>query len=80
MRYTFKKAASGGGGTAVGDTDMAEITKDGNEQAKADPAAAPKKPYHKPAFRYERVFETMALSCGKRDPTEFQCRFNRKTS
>ncbi len=39
-----------------------------------------KKPYQKPAFRYERVFETMALSCGKKSPTEFQCRFNRKNS
>jgi hypothetical protein len=39
-----------------------------------------KKPYQKPEFRYERVFETMALSCGKVSPTEFQCRFNRKTS
>jgi hypothetical protein len=39
-----------------------------------------KKPYQKPTFQYERVFETMALSCGKRDATEFQCRFNRKTS
>jgi hypothetical protein len=41
---------------------------------------ARKKPYQKPEFRYERVFETMALSCGKVSPTEFQCRFNRKTS
>jgi hypothetical protein len=41
---------------------------------------AGKKPYQKPEFRYERVFETMALSCGKVSPTEFQCRFNRKTS
>ncbi len=24
-----------------------------------------KKPYTKPAFRFERVFETQALSCGK---------------
>jgi len=28
-------------------------------------AAAPKKPYLKPAFLAERVFETMALSCLK---------------
>ncbi len=27
--------------------------------------AANKKPYQKPAFRYERVFETSALSCSK---------------
>ena len=26
---------------------------------------SPKKPYKKPEFRYERVFETMALQCGK---------------
>jgi hypothetical protein len=39
-----------------------------------------KKPYQKPEFRFEKVFETMALSCGKVTPTEFQCRFNRKTS
>jgi hypothetical protein len=39
-----------------------------------------RKPYQKPAFRFERVFETMALSCGKMTSTQFQCRFNRKTS
>jgi hypothetical protein len=38
------------------------------------------KPYHKPAFRFERVFETMALSCGKVNTTQRQCRFNRKNS
>jgi hypothetical protein len=39
-----------------------------------------RKPYQKPAFRFERVFETMALSCGKTEPTQSHCRFNRKTS
>lgn len=39
-----------------------------------------KKPYQKPEFRFERVFETMALSCGKISPTQFQCRFNTKNS
>jgi len=39
-----------------------------------------KKPYEKPSFRHERVFETMALACGKISPTQFQCRFNRKSS
>ncbi len=34
---------------------------------------AKKKPYVKPAFRSERVFETMALSCGKTISTEGQC-------
>ncbi len=39
-----------------------------------------KKPYTKPAFRFERVFVTSALTCGKTDPTEFLCRHNRKVS
>ena len=39
-----------------------------------------KKPYSKPAFRFERVFETTALRCGKIQTTQFQCRLNRKTS
>jgi hypothetical protein len=43
-------------------------------------ARARRKPYLKPAFRFERVFETMALSCGKVNSTQGQCRFNRKTS
>jgi len=39
-----------------------------------------KRPYRKPSFRYERVFETMALSCGKIDATQAQCKFNKKVS
>ena len=39
-----------------------------------------KKPYQDPAFRFERVFETMALACGKIQATNFQCRFHRHTS
>ena len=39
-----------------------------------------KQPYVKPAFRHERVFETMALSCGKIDSTQSTCRTNRKLS
>jgi len=39
-----------------------------------------KKPYQKPGFRFERVFETMALACGKIHNVEAQCRFNRKNS
>ena len=40
----------------------------------------PKKPYERPEFRYERAFETMALSCGKMRGTQGLCRFNRKNS
>jgi hypothetical protein len=39
-----------------------------------------RKKYEKPSFRFERVFETMALTCGKVGAVQFQCRFNRKTS
>jgi hypothetical protein len=41
---------------------------------------SPKKPYLKPAFRHEQVFETMALACGKLNPTQGACRANRKNS
>ena len=42
------------------------------QEASRHPATA-KLPYQKPAFRYERVFETMALACGKISPTQGQC-------
>ena len=40
----------------------------------------PRKPYRKPALRYERVFETSALTCGKVQTTQSGCHQNRKTS
>jgi hypothetical protein len=51
----------------------------------ADPAhddepAPARKPYEKPAFVHETVFETMALACGKTGTTTQQCRNNRKNS
>ena len=39
-----------------------------------------KKPYRKPEFRFERAFETMALSCGKINPNLRQCMLNQKVS
>lgn len=39
-----------------------------------------REPYEKPDFQYERVFETMALACGKSNPTQGQCRLSRKQS
>jgi len=48
-----------------------------DENSKAEPR---RKPYHKPEFRFERAFETMALACGKISPSQPQCRFNRKSS
>ena len=43
------------------------------------PAAVEKKPYEKPGFRYEQVFVTSALSCGK-TVTEGSCNLNTKLS
>jgi hypothetical protein len=39
-----------------------------------------KKTYSKPAFRFERVFETQALSCGKVHSHFGQCKTNPKAS
>jgi hypothetical protein len=39
-----------------------------------------KKPYEKPAFRHEQIFETMALACGKINTTQQACRANRRNS
>jgi hypothetical protein len=51
-----------------------------SEADKSAPSqSATKKPYHKPEFRFERVFETLALSCGKIHGSQGQCRFNKKS-
>lgn len=42
--------------------------------------AAPKKPYLKPSFEREQVFETRALNCGKMQSTGGTCHQNHKTS
>ena len=39
-----------------------------------------RKPYTKPAVRYERVFETNALTCGKVQTSQAGCHQSRKTS
>ena len=39
-----------------------------------------KRPYVKPSFRHEQVFETMALACGKVNNTQASCRVNRRNS
>jgi hypothetical protein len=44
-----------------------------------DPAAG-KKAYEKPTFVREQVFETMALACGKINPTSGPCKSVRKNS
>jgi hypothetical protein len=39
-----------------------------------------KKAYVKPSFEHEKVFETMALACGKLSATQAQCKSSRKNS
>ncbi|MGD0117474.1 MAG: hypothetical protein ABSD30_05390 [Candidatus Binatus sp.] len=39
-----------------------------------------KKPYLKPGFQREKVFETQALTCGKVQSTQSSCHRNRKVS
>ncbi len=39
-----------------------------------------KKPYAKPDFRFEKVFETLALVCGKLQHSQGTCRLIRKSS
>lgn len=54
------------------DTDTTADAREGRPRAK--------KPYLKPEFSREQLFETMALACGKTNPTIGQCRTNRKNS
>ena len=54
-----------------------------NDNSLSEPTAstAPaRKSYEKPAFRLERIFETMALVCGKIQGTQGACASNRKLS
>jgi len=39
-----------------------------------------KRPYRKPEFCFERVFETQALACGKISYTQAQCKLNLRSS
>jgi hypothetical protein len=59
---------------------MAEKNDKADEKNPGESRRTAKKPYQEPAFRHERVFETMALSCGKVQPTNFQCSFHRMNS
>lgn len=45
------------------------------------PTSTTKKPYEKPSFRFEKVFVTSALSCGKFEGgTQGSCGHNPKVS
>ena len=57
---------------------MSESTEQNISQVEVQPEG--KRAYSKPEFRFESVFETRALSCGKMHATQHQCHFNRKSS
>jgi hypothetical protein len=61
---------------------MSEIRHNGppNSDESAGSTTKTKRPYKKPAFEHEKVFETMALACGKLSHTQAQCHFNRRNS
>jgi hypothetical protein len=60
---------------------MDQVQHDGRTgKSKSGENAKSKRPYKKPGFLHEKVFETMALACGKLSATQAQCRFNRRTS
>jgi hypothetical protein len=59
---------------------MAEQGWNTKEKNVGDRPRTAKKPYQDPAFRYDKVFETMALSCGKVNATQALCRFHRNAS
>jgi hypothetical protein len=45
-----------------------------NDSSSDNPrTAVSKKPYEKPSFRFEQVFVTTALSCGKVSSTQQAC-------
>jgi hypothetical protein len=64
----------------VRDTGVKSKDENGRSASAANATKTAKKPYVKPEVRHERVFETMALSCGKVQSTQGGCHFNRKTS
>jgi hypothetical protein len=54
--------------------------KENAERADASGNPRQKKTYKKPTYRYEKVFVTSALSCGKVSATQSSCTMNRKVS
>ena len=76
--YAVERGSCGLGGYAS--FMMAEHDRNTNQENAVENRPAAKKPYQEPAFRYEKVFETMALSCGKVQSTQSGCHFNRHSS
>lgn len=65
------------GKSELGDSMACPQSHMGNEKRKVPKT---KKPYQKPSFKHEKVFETMALACGKINPTQGACKAIKKNS
>jgi hypothetical protein len=61
---------------------MDELDRKSANLTAEDPIPGPeaRKPYRKPSFRFEQVFETMALQCGKIAGTSAACNSSKMTS
>jgi hypothetical protein len=77
---------SGAGGRAVRASRGAAVRKgsyfmsiNNSSNDEPRPAAIEKKPYEKPGFRYEQVFVTSALGCGKITTTQAGCGLSTKS-
>ncbi len=62
------------------EVEMSQSEHDYSPRTGGTQGSADKKPYQKPQFRFERVFETQALTCGKVQSTQGSCHSNRKNS
>jgi len=56
------------------------MTMNDSSSEKSTTEDAPKKTYEKPSFRFEKVFVTTALSCGKIGSSPLNCSGNHKVS
>jgi hypothetical protein len=52
---------------------MEQLSYDKPDDKEVNGRPSGKKAYQDPAFRHERVFETMALNCSKAEGTSFMC-------
>ena len=66
--------------SSLKDNGNMELPQEATEKPAEQEEPKIKKPYVKPAFRMEKVFETHALSCGKVAGTSAICNASRKTS
>jgi hypothetical protein len=80
MVYTAFTLIKTGDKPPTGSPNMTDNRTPREKPQHPDSTGKGKKPYQKPAFRYERVFETLALSCGKIGSSAPNCQFSRKTS